>query len=147
MAAYSARRSLPRSSLVSSLSHGGRGGESWLAIALLDEAERAAGADAQHRTWLLARRAEEHAATHHGVGRARAELSCKRDLAAAERSLATNHGETRCLPGPRSALDLAGFRWPGVAARGAGDVQHQTDWSRMRSTGRLRVGGDASAFR
>ncbi len=45
--------------LVSSLPHGGRGGESWLAIALLDEAERAAGADAQHRTWLLARRAEE----------------------------------------------------------------------------------------
>ncbi|HLH70452.1 MAG TPA: hypothetical protein VKY90_15900 [Candidatus Dormibacteraeota bacterium] len=26
------------------------------------------------------------------------------------RSLATNRGETRCLPGPRSALDLAGFR-------------------------------------
>ncbi|HZV48627.1 MAG TPA: hypothetical protein VFD49_02525 [Candidatus Dormibacteraeota bacterium] len=101
---------IARSSLVSSLSHGGRGGESWLTIALLDEAERAAGADAQHRTWLLARRAEEHAATHHGVGRARAELSCKRDLAAAERSLATNHSETRCLPGPRSALDLAGFR-------------------------------------
>jgi hypothetical protein len=101
---------IARSSLASSLPHGGQGGESRLAVTLLEEAETAAGADGQQQTWLLARRAEEHAATHHLVGRKRAQLACERDLAAAETRLPENDAEVRCLPGPRTALDLAGFR-------------------------------------
>jgi hypothetical protein len=98
---------IARSSLAS---HGGQWGETGLAVGLLEEAEVAVGPDRPHRTWLLARRAEEHAANHHQVGRAEAQLACERDLAAAEESLLVNDAEVRCLPGPRSALDLAGFR-------------------------------------
>jgi hypothetical protein len=53
---------IARSSLASTLPQGGRTGESTVAITLLDEAEHHVGGSAALRAWLLARRAEEHAA-------------------------------------------------------------------------------------
>ncbi len=98
---------IARSSLVSSLPQGGRSGESAVAITLLDEAERLVGESAPLRAWLLARRAEEHAAG--GRRSSAAARACARDLATAERLL-TGKGASGCLPGPKTELDWNGFR-------------------------------------
>jgi tetratricopeptide (TPR) repeat protein len=93
---------IARSQLISCLPHGGRGGDPALAIALLDRAEERSRRQPGLRAWALARRAEEHAA----AGDAEASA---RDLAEAERELGRVEGRL-VLPGPRTAVDLAGFR-------------------------------------
>jgi hypothetical protein len=92
---------IARSSLASSLPHGG--GESQMAVSLLDEAQRCAGTSPPLQAWLLARRAEEHAA----MGRSRESV---RDITAAERWLRDDEHDGQCLPGPGSELDLSGFK-------------------------------------
>ena len=75
------------------------------AISMLDEAERAAGAWASPllRTWILARRAEEHAT----VGSAR---SSDRDIGRAEHIFGASRAETDGLLSGWDAARLAGYR-------------------------------------
>lgn len=94
---------IARSSLVSCLPHGGRGGSPSLSISLLNDAEVRVRASPSRRIWLLSRRAEEHAAA--GDRRASAQ-----DLIEAERSLDGLTEVDVLVPGPRNSLDLAGFR-------------------------------------
>jgi hypothetical protein len=92
-----------RSSLCSSLPHGGRDGDTTVTIQLLDQAEARARNVPIFRAWALSRRAEEHAA----AGEA---LASERDQEQAERSLRMATDAEVILLGPRTDVDLAGYR-------------------------------------
>jgi tetratricopeptide (TPR) repeat protein len=92
-----------RSSLSSSLPHGGRDGDSSVSIPLLDAAEARGRRIPIFRAWALSRRAEEHAA-------AGDTLASDRDQADAQRNLAVATEAEVILLGPRTEVDLAGYR-------------------------------------
>ena len=92
-----------RSSLCSSLPHGGRDGDSSISIPMLNAAESRARTVPVFRAWALSRRGEEHAA----AGDA---LASERDQADAERCLAMAVQADIILLGPRTDVDLAGYR-------------------------------------
>lgn len=89
----------------SSVPQGGHGGDTPTALAMLDEAERAAGLDADPllRTWIHAARAEEHAV----LGDAG---SSYRDLDAAERALSASGRRETGFFSHWDRFRLAGFR-------------------------------------
>ncbi|MDQ6949714.1 MAG: hypothetical protein M3256_26585, partial [Actinomycetota bacterium] len=92
-----------RSSLSSSLPHGGRDGDSSVTIPLLNAAEARGRTVPIFRAWALSRRAEEHAA----AGDA---FASERDQADAQHSLAVAIEADVILLGPRTDVDLAGYR-------------------------------------
>jgi transcriptional regulator with XRE-family HTH domain len=91
--------------LYSSVPVGGRGGHTAAALAVLDEAERAAGSEADPllRTWIRASRAEEHAVLGDST-------ASHRDLDAAERSLSAAEPRSTGFFSHWDPFRLAGFR-------------------------------------
>ncbi|MDQ6949089.1 MAG: hypothetical protein M3256_23225 [Actinomycetota bacterium] len=106
---------IARSSLCSSLPHGGRDGDTTVTIPLLNEAEARGGYVPLFRTWALSRRGEEHAA-------AGQELPSERDQAEAQHCLEVASESDVILLGPRSQLDLAGYRGNCAVLLGRDDV-------------------------
>jgi transcriptional regulator with XRE-family HTH domain len=91
--------------LYSSVPLGGHGGDTAAALAMLDEAERAAGraADPLLRTWIHAGRAEEHAVLGDPI-------ACQRDLDDADRALSSAGRRTTGFFSHWDRFRLAGFR-------------------------------------
>lgn len=94
-----------KSYIYSTAARGGDGGSPATALALLDEAQAAAGSRAPLFlcTWISARQAKEHAAT----GDARAS---HQDLSRAERTLGAARTPGGCAFSPWDEARLAGFR-------------------------------------
>jgi len=95
---------IARSSLVSGLPYGRRGGDSGLVLSMLNEAAERSRGDPFLNVWLKSRRAEEHGAAGNSCESARDLLAAERDLAGVG-----DQDDDRLLPGPRTPVDLAGY--------------------------------------